>query len=969
MGITRPLPIGHYSGTPRDFAKELQNKEPSSDVPISEFLTSDKGSMYWSPAFREHADKMWTEMLKQYEEDFTKNYPLWCIGQSHIDVAWKWRFGQSIKKSQVTFGNAVSHMEHYPEFSFAGSQPCLFEMVLKTDPELFEKIKERVHAGQFELVGGCWVEADPRMPSGEAFVRQHLYGQRFFLRHFGKLAEIAWFQDSFGYSIQIPQYSVRSGMKYFFTNKIPSNKDTVFPFTHFHWISPDGSSLLAYQAPGGFGIITTFNKYRHTRRLLESGKSATFTYASDKPEEQPIWSNTLAPVLGAFYGKGDGGHGPTAEEYALIRYWIESGKNVRHVRAIEFFKEIENVEERLPAWRDELYYEFHRATLTTHHLVKFMNRQNEWATLAAESLATLACVLTDFRYPYEKLTRTWKNLCMMQMHDVLPGSSVPEVYDDCYDFWLLAREWLTEVRTSALEAIQKHAVLKPGKNGLLLFNPLFVPQNAIIEIPWGAIVAKGGAPLSLIDAEGRTFPIQVLAGDLDSMEKLERRPNRLIFHVPLEEWSAQTFTIANTPAKAVLSVKVQETDNNITLQNQFYTVKIDKVTGAIHSIILPESKDKRNPLPELETLAGPSNVLAFYEDFLLSEPAWNFNSNYRNMPLQSAQVVTKPAKLIEKGPIRWTVESLTTITSEEVGTATFTQRISLYNTAEGIDLDTIVNWRIQWTTTKCFFEIAGNPQESIAEVPYGTIHRSLHPTANHDKPRWENHMQTFLSIPAQDGSFCFHILNRGKYGFDNIDGNKIGITMIRSPMYPDVPASSWVTDERKARAKAGRGNVPEFADDGMHLIQLRLMPKRGRWETHTIERDAHAFNCPPIASIVGYTPFVTEELITTSEGIQAGSIKPTEAPNEALEDWDNPQLAPNTNTLVLRVYETLGTAHDGDVEFSPLLKIKKVTTADLVEQDATDEIRTQLSKNDGSVRRIIASWAPHEIKTFLLHRQ
>ena len=46
---------------------------------------------------------------------------------------------------------------------------------------------------------------------------------------------------------------------------------------------------------------------------------------------------------------------------------------------------------------------------------------------------------------------------MMQMHDVLPGSSVPEVYDDCYDFWLLAREWLTEIYTNALEAIQEHA--------------------------------------------------------------------------------------------------------------------------------------------------------------------------------------------------------------------------------------------------------------------------------------------------------------------------------------------------------------------------------------------------------------------------------------------------------------------------------------------------------------------------------
>jgi alpha-mannosidase len=526
MGIARPLPIGHYSGTPRDFAQELENNEPISDMPVSQFLASDKGSRYWSTEFREHADKLWADLLNQYAEDFTKQYPVWCIGQSHIDVGWRWRFAQTIKKAQVTFGNAVAHMEQYPKFSFAGSQPCLFEMVLKTNPELFEKIKECVRAGQFDLVGGCWVESDARMPSGEAFVRQHLYGQRFFLRHFGQLAEIAWFQDSFGFSNQIPQYSARSGMKYFFTNKIYFNKDTIFPFAHFHWVSPDGSRLLTYQTPGGFGVLTTFKRLKHTRRLLEPGKSAAFTYASDKPEEEPIWADTLAPVLGSFYGKGDGGHGPTAEEYAHIRYWMETGKNVRHVRAIEFFHEIENGADRLPEWRDELYFEFHRATLTTHHLVKLMNRQNEWATLATESLATLAGLFTDFRYPYEKLTRMWKNLCMMQMHDVLPGSSVPEVYDDCYDFWLLTREWLGEIRTNAMQALQNHAQLRTGKNGLFLFNPLFVPQNTIIEIPWGALAAKAGPPLSFVDAAGHTYPIQVLPGDPDSMEKLERRPNR-----------------------------------------------------------------------------------------------------------------------------------------------------------------------------------------------------------------------------------------------------------------------------------------------------------------------------------------------------------------------------------------------------------------------------------------------------------
>lgn len=74
--------------------------------------------------------------------------------------------------------------------------------------------------GKFHLVGGAWVENDANMPSGEALVRQFLYGQRYFETRFGKRCDTAWLPDSFGLTGSLPQLIRGAGMKYFFTQKL-----------------------------------------------------------------------------------------------------------------------------------------------------------------------------------------------------------------------------------------------------------------------------------------------------------------------------------------------------------------------------------------------------------------------------------------------------------------------------------------------------------------------------------------------------------------------------------------------------------------------------------------------------------------------------------------------------------------------------------------------------------------------------
>jgi alpha-mannosidase len=957
MGIRNPRNIGYYSGNPRDFIGELQTEEQSFNTSIKMFLPEDPDSIYNDPDFREECENMWQKFMKNAGEDFTQKVKICFMAQSHIDIAWKWRLGQSIKKAQMTFGNAIRHMELFPNFSFSASQPALYEMVMHTDPKLFEKIKQWVKNGRFEIVGACWTEPDPRMPSGEAFARQHLYGQRFYLRYFGKIAEIAWFQDSFGYSVQMPQYSARSGCKYYFTNKIASNKETVFPSNVFHWYSPDGSHMLSYWAPGGFSLPNMWRKFKDGHRMLKPGEKLIFDYRMDKPEDLPCWSNEYVPVCGAFYGKGDGGHGPTGEEWAWVRYFTESGRNVTPSKAIDFYHELDKVADRLPEFHDELYYEFHRATLTTHHLVKYMTRRMEWTLQGLEAIAAIITKIapeTQFRYPYERITRLWKNICTLHMHDILPGSSVPEVYDDCWDCWQLFNQWTGEMKADIVNALKTHAKLETGVTGVLVVNPVADMRCDPIEIEW----SNPTTPFAVKDTAGNLYPLQFVASDSTSIEPLERKNNRLIFTAPLKAWEIKTFEFIPTGILPAHDVTVIENKDTVELTNRFYILSVRRSDGALISLKLTGE-------PPLETLAGPSNITIAFEDFLLGEPAWNFSPTYRQFPLDEEGIKRYPVEIIERGPVRWTLAWKVSMEGEDHGTATFTHTLSIYANAEGIDINTTVDWHMHEISVKTYFDIAGNPEESIAEVANGTIRRLLRPTANHDKPRWENNMQTFLTLPARDESFCFNILNEGKYGFDNINGNRIGISMIRGPRYPDAPGSSWVVAERINRKKAGLGEPYDVTDQGGHIIRLRLLPRRGSWSGQQIEQAAHAFNCPVLTSVQEYKPWNYIPYDGALQGVEISCLKVSEALNESLENWDKPAGNIDNSALILRVYETRGHDHNASIPIPVEWKVKHVNSVDLVEIATKDSISFSFDEA-GYVKSISGAWKPHEIKTFIL---
>lgn len=177
----------------------------------------------------------------------SKNVGRTCyfLGHSHLDAAWLWTFSETIEVFHDTCETILRLMEKYHDFCFCQSSAQYYKWLEEKYPETFEKVKKRVEEGRWETVGGTWVEPDDNMPSGESFVRQFLYGKRYFCERFNVDVKVAWFPDSFGYACTLPQIMRKSSMEFFLTQKMLWNDTTVFPYYFFRWMAPDGSTILA----------------------------------------------------------------------------------------------------------------------------------------------------------------------------------------------------------------------------------------------------------------------------------------------------------------------------------------------------------------------------------------------------------------------------------------------------------------------------------------------------------------------------------------------------------------------------------------------------------------------------------------------------------------------------------------------------------------------------------------------------
>ena len=646
-------------------------------------------------------------------------------GNSHIDTAWLWPLKETIRKAAKTFANTLALMDQYPNHVFAASQPWQYAQVKKYYPELFKKIRQRVQEGRWELIGNSWVEADSNVPSGEALVRQLLYGREFFLKEFGKASDVYWMPDVFGYSWALPQIIKRSGMKYFFTAKLNNSDLNRFPHTLFEWQGTDGTRIPAYLQRMGYNGEVNPHHANHTWREFDQ-KNVTETMFQT-------------------YGYGDGGGGATYQmlEYAPRIEHFPGLPDTSIDRTEAFFSTVP--EKGLPVWNDEMYYEFHRGTYTSQAFVKKSNRKGELALRETEMAASLSEMLLKGEYPMEEITESWKLLLLNQFHDIIPGSSIHAVYEDCKRDYAEMFRLQASAQQKALSALT--GAIDTKADSVVVYNFLSWKRGGLVELNVGREKKYvQGAKCALRQTAEGDYILSFLAEDVPSMG-----------------WKTYALTGGEAADEVAMSASERVLDNGL------LRVTLDE-NGLISSIWDYES--------EREILAGRGNLLTVFEDKPEVESAWNIDIEYKNKfwNLEKADSI----EAVECTPVRAAVKVVRSFNK-----STVTQTIALYPNSRRVDFITHADWQETEKMLKAAFPVDILSPKATYEIAYGAIERTTHENTSWDRAKFEVAAHKWGDL--SEGGYGVALMNDCKYGYD-VKENVMRLTLLRSPIYPDPVA-------------------------------------------------------------------------------------------------------------------------------------------------------------------------------------
>ena len=644
------------------------------------------------------------------------------IANSHLDLAWLWTMGETRRKTARTFAAQLRLLKEYPEALFIQSQCAEYELCRKYYPDLFEDIKKAIQGGQWIADGGMWVEPDTNMAGGESLVRQFLYGRKYFREVLGVDSRVAWLPDTFGYSAALPQILRGFGMTGLTTQKIywSYNDSEAFPHHAFLWKGIDGTvipSFLHMFYETQVDAATVHNRWVHR---LERDGSCDFYMP---------------------FGYGDGGGGPTRDDMELIRrqqdlqgapklYWMGPGDYLR-----------KRNDGNLPVVRGELYLPCHRGTYTTQAAIKQGNRRSEHMLRAWEMLAALAAFSGNTVYPGKELEETWKLLLTNQFHDILPGSSIPEVYEQ-------ARKDLLSVQGKAMHgAVEALKIFCSGGEGITVFNPS--SHRVTRTVPVDSRFCSGACT-----ADGKVFP--AMPGEQAALLLMDLEPLAAVSLYPAQ-------------VDAICKVSARKEKDGFILENSRIRVVVSN-RGTLVSMVTRADGQER--------IRSESNVFHLYRDLPRRFDAWDIDSQTEQREIELKAEVS--VNITCASGIYAELEMNMRFSSSEIR-----QRIRLMPDAEQLEFYTEVEWHEMHRLLKVSFDTGIEADNAVHQIQFGTIARPAHRSRQYDADRFEVCAHGWTAL--LDASRGAAVLNDCKYGVSVLDG-VIGLSLLRAPTYPDADA-------------------------------------------------------------------------------------------------------------------------------------------------------------------------------------
>lgn len=449
------------------------------------------------------------------------------IPHTHWDREWYLPRAALHARLVATLDDLLDHLQADPAYrSFLlDGQTILLEDYLRARPEREADVKPLVKSGRLQL-GPWYVLADELIPSGEALVRNLLYGLADTERWGGR-SEVLYSPDAFGHPAVWPTLGREFGLKFGVVWRGWGGEPGQ-ELDLLRWRGPDGKDLLVWHLP-------------------PAGYEIGAALPTDRARLADVWGPIRETLAGraqtkhvpVFVGADHHGARPDLPQLRDRLAELEPRSAFRVSRLDEFFQAVAGDAARAPVVDGELRWSY-RYTWTlqgVHSTRAPLKRDNSRTELALERWAEpLAALARRYggrdRRPVLELA--WRTLVQCQFHDTLAGTTSDAVAEEAAHRLRAAAGYARAAARSALLDLVRHdpdAARDAGPDTraaptLVVWNPAARPRGGVVIAdltffrrdipvgpPSGASAPRTGAgyrPFALVGPEGRAIAVQVL---------------------------------------------------------------------------------------------------------------------------------------------------------------------------------------------------------------------------------------------------------------------------------------------------------------------------------------------------------------------------------------------------------------------------------------------------------------------------
>jgi alpha-mannosidase len=699
---------------------------------------------------------------------------LYMIGNSHIDPVWFWDWDEGMQEVKATFQSALDRMNEFPDFKFSCTSTAFFEWIKKIDPELFEEIKKRVREGRWEITGGWFIEPDCLLPSGESFVRQGLYGQRFLQENFGKTAHIGSNVDSFGHAASLPQILKKSDIdSYVFMRPRQSAP-------MFIWESADGSRVRAISLPGEY--TTWFHD----------------------PTVENI-RNTIARSEGfdkmvCCYGVGNHGGGPTIDNIHSIQKLQQSYQNAElHFATYEEF--LADTKDYPLMTIESQFEKINLGCYSIDSELKRLNRVAEKRLMEADTMMAMSHLSGNPWLPEtENIAKLWKIVLFNTFHDLMGGTIIKSATKEGEMQLGGAAAEAKAIIILAMQQIANRLDNRGEGTPIVLFNPTSSNYHGEIELELDWFCK---AELRLMDPKGREIPYQRIHTDAKVRNWNIGGRRRFLFcaEVPAMGYAVYRAEQEMDSLGMNKNMEIPDPDTN-SLENAYIRAEFDQESGALTALI-----DKTTGY---NALNGGSSIRVYIDE----RDCWGDTQGRRYEPTDGRWKLVSMRK-VESGGLRSTIRVRM---SYEQSRIELLYSLGVHDRA--LRLEGRLMFGHTWTLLKLGLPIT-DCEITEAEIPYGTYVRRI----AHDDTKDYN-MHRFLDVRAAAGCGLL-VVNDSKYAF-NLDDGLLGLTLVRSSIIAQGNGREVLNDIESY----------EYTDQGYQTFRFRLMPHGEKIGEKTMYQEA-----------------------------------------------------------------------------------------------------------------------------------